>query len=357
VLGQQIGLVARCYPSQRSTTLRLLELLGTPDAVDPASTTAANPAPEASEPVVSSAHCAQNGGANGTRNGTHHATTNSTAHAAHSAAGVAILMENVAVVAAGHPILEGIDLELAAGSHTAIVGPSGAGKSTLLGLLLGWHMPHAGRVLVDGALLDGPTLARLRRATAWVDPGVQLWNRSLLDNLCYGNDAAPASAVGASIERSGVASLLDALPDGLQSPLGEGGALVSGGEGQRVRLARATLRRGTRLVVLDEPFRGLAREVRADLLAYARELWRGATLLCVTHDVSETLGFDRVLVVEGGRIVEYGEPQMLAQGDTRYRTLLEAERGVRAAAWSDRGWRRLRLERGRLGENTPEPIA
>ncbi len=332
VLGQQLGLCARRYPALRSTTLRLLELLGTPDADagQGASAAASVPAP----PPRSG---------NGAGRGDEH--------------GVAIRMVDVAVVAAGHTVLAGVELELSAGSHTAIVGPSGAGKSSLLGLLLGWHVPATGSVYADGELLGDAALERLRATTAWVDPAVQLWNRSLLDNLCYGVDAVVDGTLGARVDRAGVASLLDQLPDGLQSSLGEGGALVSGGEGQRVRLARATLRRGTRLAVLDEPFRGLSREVRADLLGYARELWRGATLLCVTHDVRETLAFDRVLVVEGGRIVEDGAPASLAQRESRYRAHLEAERSVEANAWADRAWRRLRLEHGRLAEASPEPVS
>lgn len=337
VFGHQIGLCAQRYPSLRSTTLRLLELLSTPDAGDAA------PAP--SPAIATARHAADSGHANGT------------ALPVPATQPVAIRMQQVRVVAAGHPLLDGIDLDIAAGSHTAIVGPSGAGKSSLVGLLLGWHEPVRGRVLIDGEALDGGALARLRLHTAWVDPAVQLWNRSLLDNLCYGSDGAVPNCVGACIERSGVANLLDALPAGLQSPLGEGGALVSGGEGQRVRLARAMLRPVTRLVVLDEPFRGLAREVRQDLLGYARELWRNTTLLCVTHDVEAAAGFERVLVVEGGRIVEDGDPRRLVQQDSRYRAHLEAERAMRTTTFGDAGWRRLRLEHGRLRTAGPQALS
>lgn len=337
VFGQQIGLCAQRYPTQRSTTLRFLELLGTPDA---------GGAAPATQPTATTPDHSQ---VNGSHGGTVHRP------AVHGP--VAIRLDHVTVVAAGHPVLDGVNLDIAAGSHTAIVGPSGAGKSSLVGLLLGWHEPACGQVLVDGAPLDHRTLERLRQHTAWVDPGVQLWNRSLLDNLCYGSDSAVPSGVGVCIERSGVATLLNALPDGLQSSLGEGGALVSGGEGQRVRLARATLRRGTRLAVLDEPFRGLSREVRKDLLDHARELWHGTTLLCVTHDIEAALGFDRVLVVEGGRVVEDGDPRLLQQQASRYRAHLEAERSMRATAWADPSWRRLRLEHGRLRPAAPEALA
>jgi len=253
---------------------------------------------------------------------------------------------------AGHTILEGINLAIEAGSHVAIVGQSGAGKSSLVGILLGWHRPATGQVLVDGEPLDGWRLERLRRETAWVDPAVQLWNRSLLENLRYG--ALPDSflPLGRVIEAAALRDVVEKLPAGLQTPLGEGGALVSGGEGQRVRLGRSLLRSGSRLVILDEPFRGLDRERRKELLARARKWWRDATFLCITHDVGETLTFNHVLVVEAGRIVEAGVPADLAKKPgSHYRAMLEAEEAVRQGLWSSITWRRLWLKDGRLSEN------
>ena len=195
-------------------------------------------------------------------------------------------------------------------------------------------------------------LAQLRQETAWVDPAVQLWNRSLLDNLRYGAHGDPAPPLAAVIEQAELRSVLEKLPDGLQTPLGEGGGLVSGGEGQRVRFGRALLRPGVRLVILDEPFRGLDREQRRELLARARRLWRQATLLCITHDVGATQAFDRVLVVEAGRIVEHGAPaDLAARPESRYRAMLEAEVMVREGLWSSGVWRRLWLEGGRLVDN------
>jgi ATP-binding cassette subfamily B protein len=153
------------------------------------------------------------------------------------------------------------------------------------------------------------------------------------------------------LEQSELRQLLETLPDGLQTALGESGGLVSGGEGQRVRLGRALMRHGVRLALLDEPFRGLDRHQRRELLARARRHWENTTLLCVTHDVGETLAFPRALVIENGRIVEDGNPAHLArQADSRYRALLEAEESVREGSWSSGHWRHLRLEAGRLIE-------
>ncbi|HKW98362.1 MAG TPA: ATP-binding cassette domain-containing protein [Bryobacteraceae bacterium] len=315
-VGQQIAQVAWQYPGYRNVTLRLMEPLG---------------ALEEDTDAV-------------TRRGD---------GAAENTSGIAVALEGVTVRAAGHTILEGIDVSFAAGEHVAIVGPSGAGKSSLVGLMLGWHRAAVGTVRIDGTPLEGARLETLRREIAWVDPAVQLWNRSFAENLSFGADSDLRMAVGTAIEAADLRSVLEKLPDGLQTRLGEGGALVSGGEGQRVRLGRALLRPGVQLVILDEPFRGLDREKRRELLARARKLWRDATFLCITHDLSETMAFGRVLVIEQGHIVEDGVPAKLAQNPaSRYRALLDAEQAVVRGLWSDKEWRRLWLESGELVEQS-----
>jgi ATP-binding cassette subfamily B protein len=312
VLGQEIALVAWQYPAYRNMTLRLLEPLGALEEQAAQGETRERLTPAAPE------------------------------------AAAAIRMENVSVRAAGHTILEDINVEVPAGSHVAIVGPSGAGKSSLVGLLLGWWRPASGSVLVDGESLAG-RLEEVRNATAWVDPAVHLWNRSFFENLRYGAGNGNARPMMQVIEAAELRRVLERLPEGFETHLGEGGGLVSGGEGQRVRLGRALLRGGTRLAILDEPFRGLDREQRRELLQRVRRLWRDVTLLCITHDVSETRAFDRVLVIEGGKIVEDGHPEALAEKSvSRYRALLDAERAVQLSGWSRGAWRRLRLDNGNI---------
>jgi ATP-binding cassette subfamily B protein len=254
------------------------------------------------------------------------------------------------VVAGGHEILRDIDLTIAPGEHVAIVGKSGAGKSTILGLLLGWHQLEQGHMLIDGREFSGESLAALRQQTAWVDPQVQIWNRTLLDNLTYAVDDHNLAKVRLLIEASGLMGVSSRLPQGLQSPLGEGGGLLSGGEGQRVRLGRALLSDSSRLALLDEPFRGLDRTQRRALLKSARGWWRDTTLLCVTHDIEETMDFARVLVIEDGRIVEDGNPHQLAAGATRYRALREAESAVQRNMWRASSWRRIRVAGGSVTE-------
>ncbi len=254
---------------------------------------------------------------------------------------------NVTVQVAGHTILDEVSIAIEPGSHVAIVGPSGAGKSSLAGLLLGWLKPTSGEILIDGKPLD---VEQLRHSTAWVDPAVQLWNRSLLANVSYGASGQIA-CVGEAIDAALLRSVLETLPDGMQTKLGEGGALVSGGEGQRVRLARALLRPGVRLVILDEPFRGLDRKKRCELLRGARKIWRDATLLCITHDLSETQDFDRVLVIEGGRVIETGSPaELSSNARSRYAQLLDAEEQTRTELWGGKLWRRVHVDCGRVVE-------
>jgi ATP-binding cassette subfamily B protein len=135
----------------------------------------------------------------------------------------------------------------------------------------------------------------------------------------------------------------------MQTVIGENGAMTSGGEGQRVRLARAKMRPTARLVVLDEAFRGLDRAARRRLLQRARTAWPQATLLCVTHDVGETLGFERVLVLEDGVIAEDGDPKFLVEKqDSLFRVLHEAEQNVDRELWGTPKWQRWFVRRGRL---------
>lgn len=262
---------------------------------------------------------------------------------------VSIEMQNVDVQVGGHIILKDISLSIESGEHLAIVGASGAGKSSLIGLLLGWHRPAAGKIYIDGEILNGTRIQSLRTETAWVDPAIQLWNRSFYDNLRYGQEHIEALPIGEIIQEAELFQVLDRLPDGLKTSLGEGGGLVSGGEGQRVRLGRAMLRQDMRLVLLDEPFRGLDREARRRLLLKAREYWYASTLICITHDVGETLGFPRVLVMQDGKIIEDGSPQTLAEVESsRYRSLLVAEDSVRKGLWDSTEWKRWTIDGGAI---------
>jgi ABC-type bacteriocin/lantibiotic exporter with double-glycine peptidase domain len=333
-LGERLAAFALQYPAQRNIALRLLEPINAPEE------TASRPA---GADELSCAHFPK------------HAPP---PRSSSQQSGLAIEICGASVIAAGHAVLRDVQLSVRPGEHIAIIGPSGAGKSSLLGLLLGWHRAVGGEVYVDGVPLAGERLPQLRRETAWVDPAIQLWNRSLLENLRYSATAGAYPALGQILESADLGGVLARLPEGLQSSLGEGGARLSGGEGQRVRSARALWQRGVRLALLDEPFRGLDREQRRRHLAQARRFWREATLICVTHDVWETRSFDRVVVVENGSIVEDGRPEELAiDPNSRYRNLLDIEESLRKRLWDAPLWRRMWLEGGRMHEVSSPPAS
>jgi ATP-binding cassette subfamily B protein len=325
--GRNVARLARQYPAMRNVVLRLFEPLGAPE--------------EANQLSENNKGCPRETSRQRTEQ--------------EFQSGVTLRIEQASVLAGGHIILQEINLSIDSGSQVAIVGSSGAGKSSLVGLFLGWHRPASGRVLVDGKPLEGDRLHVLREQTAWVDPAVQLWNRSFLANLRYGSPEDGFQSFSQTLDAADLRDVLENLPDGLQTVLGESGGLVSGGQGQRVRLGRAMLRQGVRLVILDEPFRGLDYGQRKRLLLHARQWWRHATLLCVTHDVGETKDFDRVIVMDGARIIEDGPPcSLLEKSDSRYRTLMEAEKRIRTGLWTDKRWRRIRMEDGVIKESKEE---
>lgn len=326
-LGQSIALISRQYPVLRNVVARLLEPLDTPEAEE-----------------VQEAQAAKGAGAQA-------AADKASREAAVDEKAVTIHMQGVSVKAAGNLVLDEVELAIKGGEHIAVVGASGAGKSSLVGLLLGWYRPAQGQVLVDGRPLVGEWLSKLRRETAWVDPAVALWNRSFLDNLRYGASEEGELPLAQILDKAKLRQVLEHLPDGLATELGEGGGMVSGGEGQRTRVGRALARRRARLVILDEPFRGLDIETRRQLMAMARQWWKDATLMLVTHDIAETESFDRVLVIDSGKIAEDGNPKKLLENPrSHYATWVQSDRELRAAEWSGDNWRRVWLSAGRVRE-------
>ncbi len=318
-LGMHIAALARQLPARRNIFLRLHELLVAPDEADTKTDVASRPE-------------------------------------AGTGLGVAFRMSDVEVRAGGRTLLEDVELNVEPGTHTAVVGPSGAGKSTLAGLLLGWYRPSRGEFQVDGEDVDAESLARLRQATAWIDPEVRLWNRDLLGNLRYGNPGP--NGVAGVISECGLLPVLEDRALGLKTPLGEGGTLVSGGEGQRIRLARAMLKKDVRMVILDESFRGLHRSERQRLLAQARQRWEKATLVFVTHDITESLQFDRVLVLEEGKIVQDGRPkELVGSNEGSFSRMLEAQKRANQQLGEGPAWRRLSLDESGLSEKGWRPDA
>ena len=262
--------------------------------------------------------------------------------------GVAVDIQQGVLKLADEALFSNLNLSLDAGEQVAVVGPSGAGKTSLLSIILGLYPLDKGVLLLDGAAPGFDDLKALRQQTVWVSADVQLWRNSLLYNLQYGSGEPLSEQM---LEEAELLSVIERLPEGMASSLGEAGRLVSGGEGQRVRVGRALRVRDPRLVVLDEPFKGVDRAQRQLLLRRTRARWPEATFLFVTHDVEMARDFDRILLLDGGVIVEDGHPGKLAQSkQSRFGQMLQAENFVTGAEWADSHWRRLQLNQGSLAE-------
>jgi thiol reductant ABC exporter CydD subunit len=200
-------------------------------------------------------------------------------------------------------VLDGVDLELAPGERVALVGPSGGGKSTLASLVLGLAEPTAGRVTVGGADLARCDQVAWRKHIAWVPQRPTIFRGTLADNIRLGDPSAPDERVRAAAERVGSDAFVQALPDGYETVVGDGGRALSAGERQRIALARALLRDAP-LVILDEPTANLDGE-NADLVAEAIEqLPHDRTVLLIAHRPELARIADRVVALVGGRVVE-----------------------------------------------------
>jgi ATP-binding cassette subfamily C protein CydD len=237
-----------------------------------------------------------------------------------------IRLEHVAYAHAGRVSgLRGCDLVLKARRVTALVGATGAGKSTLLNLLLGFAAPDSGRIWVDGIDLASLDPAHWRARVAWVPQQPHVFEGTVRDNLLLAAADADAGALRRAAEVSGLEAVLARHPQGWETPLGERGLGLSGGELQRLALARALLREEARVWLLDEPTAHLDAAGASAVETVIRAAARTRTVLLVAHRLSAAQSADWVAVLDEGRVIEEGTPDELACARGAYATLLEAE--------------------------------
>jgi len=199
------------------------------------------------------------------------------------------------------PALSEISFVISPGERVALTGPSGSGKTTVFNLLLGFLHPSAGSILIDGINLSDLSLDAWREFIAWVPQRPYLFNASLAENLKLGNPEAGESVLIEACQRAGLDELLVSLPKGLDTPIGEGGMRLSGGQAQRLALARAFLK-PAELYLLDEAAAGLDPEAALELANTLRAIPTGKTVLAITHHPVGIRAFDRVLQLEGGKL-------------------------------------------------------
>ena len=234
------------------------------------------------------------------------------------------------------PVLHDVDLVIPAGQTIALVGPTGAGKSTIAKLVTRFYDPTVGQVLIDGHDLRDMTLDSLRRQLGVVPQEPFLFAGSLRDNLAFARPDASDDELWDAVAAVGLDDLVRRLPDGLDSYVHERGTSLSAGERQLVALGRAFLAQ-PRVVVLDEATSNLDLRSERRIEAALDRLVEGRTAVLIAHRLSTAMRADRVAVIDGGRLVEYGSHDDLVRAEGRYRDMFRTwESSWRHSVMEDR---------------------
>ena len=231
----------------------------------------------------------------------------------------------------GRSVFRHFFLEIPAGQSVGIVGTSGSGKTTLLGLLQRLDDVQSGVILIDDRDIRSVSQDSLRRQIAVVPQEPALFNRSILENIGYGQPHATEQQIIEAARRAFCDEFVQALPAGYQTLVGERGVTLSGGQRQRLGLARAFLKAAP-VLILDEATSALDSDSEAVIQRALTDLMRGRTVLAVAHRLSTVAHFDRVLVLEHGEIVQDGSPDELRRRPGRFRTLWQRQAMLRSDA-------------------------
>jgi ATP-binding cassette subfamily B protein len=239
--------------------------------------------------------------------------------------GASVTFEGVTFAYPDCPVLfDELDFHIGTAQRVGLIGASGAGKSTIFALIQRFYDIQSGRILIDGQDVTEVTQQSLREAIAVVPQDISLFHRTLRENIRYARPEAADDEVWEAADLAHCTDFIAKLPDGLDTLVGDRGFRLSGGQRQRVAIARAFLKDAP-LLLLDEAtssLDGRSEELIRDALM---RLMQGRTVIAIAHRLSTVRSFDRILVLERGRLVEDGPPDLLMRGDGPYRTLIESE--------------------------------
>jgi ATP-binding cassette, subfamily B, heavy metal transporter len=215
------------------------------------------------------------------------------------------------------PILQTLNLTIPAASRVAIVGASGAGKSTIARLMYRFYNLNGGSIDIDGQAIHSVTQESLRRAIGIVPQDTVLFNTSIRENIAYGNPAASQEEIDRAIEMAHLKAFIASLPEGDKTLVGERGLKVSGGEKQRIAIARVLLKNAP-ILIFDEATSALDSHSEAAILEAMREVSSGKTTIVIAHRLSTIIDADKIVVLDDGRVIEEGNHNELLSKNGRY---------------------------------------
>ena len=234
----------------------------------------------------------------------------------------------------GPTVLKGLTFAVEPGERVAIVGRSGAGKSTVVNLLLGAYGPDSGEILIDGRPVSEVSLGTLRRAVSYVGQHTFLFSGTLADNVRYGAPGASDDEVREALRQASALEFVEALPQGIDTDVGDNAKTLSGGQRQRIAIARAFIKRAP-ILVLDEATSALDGESERVVRDAVDRVSEGRTTLVIAHRLSTIESVDRVLVIDEGRIVAEGTHDELTATSPLYRALFKGGEGEDAEIVDD----------------------
>jgi ATP-binding cassette subfamily B protein len=226
----------------------------------------------------------------------------------------------------GRKVFSALNLHIESGQRVGLVGPSGSGKSTLFGLMQRFYDVQAGRILIHGQDISRVTQESVRAAISVVPQDISLLHRSVMENIRYGRPDASDAEVLEAAAAARCDEFIKTLPEGLATIVGDRGVKLSGGQRQRIAIGRAFLKDAS-ILLLDEATSALDVESEEMIRDALERLMRGRTVVAIAHSLPTLRSFDRIVMLQDGRVVEDGDPDMLMQHDGPYRRLVMREMG------------------------------
>jgi len=236
-----------------------------------------------------------------------------------------LIVEKLSFSYGHHLVLQDIDLRIPKGKKIGLAGESGSGKSTLINLLMRFYDPVHGRILLDGHNLKEYASTDLFRQMALVSQDVVLFDTTAAENIGFGREGATREEVERAARQAQAYEFIQQMPQGFDSPIGERGQLLSGGQKARIAIARAFVRNSP-ILILDEPTAALDSRAEAEIQASIDSLEEGRTVICIAHRLSTLANMDEIVVLDKGRIVERGTFEELLRAKGHFAKMAEQQR-------------------------------